>query len=203
MQNGPAECHSGQGPLTIAARRPGAALPGAGRAGYPRAVSAFALSQVLIGLAFLLDLASFQFRDRRYVLVCLAGAATLIGAHFFLLGIHTAAVLGLVAALRFLTAIRWRSKPLLVLFMAVVLVNAALTWSGLLTALATGGSLLATVAPFLNSDRAFRKTMMLASVVWIAHNILAVTPAAIALESFFLLSNLVGYYRHHIRGRQR
>jgi len=45
-------------------------------------VTAFALSQLLIGVAFLMDFASFQFKQQRHVLVCLAIAASLIGMHF-------------------------------------------------------------------------------------------------------------------------
>ena len=66
--------------------------------------------------------------------------------------------------------------------------------------LATLGSLLSTTAAFLAGDRGFRLLMMVSSVVWIGHNVLAWTPAAIALETVFLGSNIVGYYRHYLRG---
>ena len=163
-------------------------------------MSAFVLSQLLIGVAFLIDLASFQFRERCYVLMCLAAAACLIGVHFWLLDAYTAAFLGFLAALRFITALFSRSPLLLMLFLGVVLVNAVLTWVGVMSLLATVGSLISTTAAFLHSDRGFRIMMMIASLFWIAHNAVAQSPAAIALESFFLLSNLVGYYRHHLRG---
>ena len=151
-------------------------------------------------MAFAIDLASFQFRQRRYVLVCLACAACLIGIHFWLLGAYTAAFLGILAAARFVTAIFSRSRVLLALFLGAVLVNSVLTWVGLLSLLATVGSLISTTAAFLHSDRGLRILMMISSVFWVAHNMVAQSPAAIALESFFLLSNLVGYYRHYSRG---
>jgi len=164
-------------------------------------VSDFALSQALIGVAFFVDLASFQFRKRRYVLACLSTAAFLIGLHFWLLETWTAAVLGFIAAVRFLTAMFTSSKRLLVLFLAAVLINAVYSYAGLLTVLATLGSLLSTTAAFLAHDRSFRLCMMAASVIWIVHNVLAATPAAVVLETFFLGSNLVGYYRFYIRRR--
>jgi hypothetical protein len=163
-------------------------------------VSAFELSQLLIAVAFLADMASFQFKQKRQVLMCLAVAASLIGAHFFVLGIYTAAVLGFLAAARFITAIFSNSRQLYLLFMGLVLLNGLLTWAGLLTALATLGALISTTGAFASRDKDFRRIMMLASLVWIAHNVLAATPGAIALEIVFLGSNLLGYYRFYVRG---
>ena len=162
-------------------------------------MSDFVLSQALIGLVFFIDLASFQFRNRRHVLACLGTAAFLIGVHFWLLETWTAAVLGFIASARFLTAMFTSSRRLLFLFLAAVLCNAAWSYSGLLTVLATLGSLLSTMAAFLAADRAFRLGMMASSVIWIVHNILAVTPAAVVLETFFLGSNCFAYYRFYVR----
>jgi len=41
--------------------------------------------------------------------------------------------------------------------------------------------------------------MMIGTLVWIGHNALAGSPAAAVLETFFLGSNLVGYYRYYLR----
>ena len=64
-------------------------------------MSPFELSQLIIGIAFIADMASFQFKQQRHVLMCLAVAACLIGAHFLVLQVYTAAVLGFLAAARF------------------------------------------------------------------------------------------------------
>ena len=163
-------------------------------------MSDFVLSQVLIGFVFFLDIASFQFKQQRHVLMLLAAAAFLIGVHFWLLQLHTAAVLGILASARFLTAIFTNSRKLLLLFLLVVLLSCLLTWAGLLTLLATIGSLCSTVGAFSATDRNFRRLMMLSSLLWITHNLLAHTPAAVILETVFLASNFVGYYRFYIRG---
>jgi hypothetical protein len=163
-------------------------------------VTAFELSQVIIGVAFLADMASFQFRQQRHVLMCLAVAASLIGAHFFVLQVYTAAVLGFLAAARFITAIFSNSKQFYALFMGLVLLNGVLTWGGLLTLLSTLGALISTTGAFASNDRNFRRIMMLASLVWVLHNVLAATPAAVALEVVFLGSNILGYYRFYVRG---
>ncbi len=51
----------------------------------------------------------------------------------------------------------------------------------------------------LASDKRFRELMMLGIAIWIVHNILAGSPGAVVLETFFLGSNLVGYYRFYRR----
>ena len=162
-------------------------------------MSAFALSQLLIGVAFVIDMASFQFRQKRHVLMCLAFAASLIGTHFLLLEIYTAAVLGFVAAARFITALFTQSRRLYLVFVAAVLINAWFTWAGLLSALGTLGALLSTTAAFSGTDQRFRLVMMASSIIWVLHNSLAGSPAALALECVFLGSNMVGYYRFYLR----
>lgn len=166
-------------------------------------LSDFALSQVLIGFALFFNLASFQFRSKRYTLACLTVAVSLIAAHFFLLQVYTAAALAVIAALRFLSAIFWQSKWLMFLFLAMIATSAVLTWAGLLTVLVSVATTISTIGAFRGSDRAFRLVMMAAASIMVAHNILAQSPAAVALELVFLGSNLVGYYRYYIRRKVR
>ena len=54
-------------------------------------------------------------------------------------------------------------------------------------------------AAFASTDKTFRRLMMIASVVWLGHNLLAGSPAALILEAVFLGSNLVAYYRFYLR----
>lgn len=159
-------------------------------------VSDFALSQLLIGVVFVFDLASFQFRKREHVLLCLISASVLIGVHFWLLDAHSAAILVWIAALRFFSSLFSRSRLLLGFFISLVIICGYWTWDGPLTALSVLASLMSTTSAFLAGDRAFRKMMMLASGLWIVHNALAGSPAAVLLEIFFLGGNVVGYLRH-------
>jgi hypothetical protein len=158
-------------------------------------MSAFALSQVLVAFAFAFSVCAFQFSNQRVVRAGLMFATSALAAHFWLLDLHTAAVAAAIAGLRFFIAIFWRNNRLFYLFITLVLINAVVTYTGLLTILASVGTSFATWAAFRQSDREFRVYMMCASTVMISHNLLAHTPAAVALESFFLCSNLVAYYR--------
>ena len=118
-----------------------------------------------------------------------------------LLEAHTAAALGCIAALRFLTAIFTHSRWLLGLFLSLVFANAVWSFAGVITVLATTGAAITTTASFLASDKRFRQLMMLGILVWIVHDIVAGSPGAVVLETFFLGSNLVGYYRFYLRDR--
>ena len=115
-------------------------------------MSDFMLSQILIGIAFCFDLASFQFRDKNKVLVSLACASVFIALHFWLLQAHTAAVITLIAALRFLAATITRSTLLMFVFLGLILGSALSTYAGLLTILVTVSSSLSTWGAFRASD---------------------------------------------------
>ena len=162
-------------------------------------MSDFLLSQLLVGVVFVFDLASFQFREKRHVLACLVFSASLMGVHFYLVEAYTASALGFIAALRFLTAMFTTSRWLLALFLGLVLGNAVLSFDGLVSVLATTGALITTTASFLASDKRFRELMVVGTAVWIVHNALAGSPGAVALEIFFMGSNMVGYYRFYLR----
>jgi hypothetical protein len=157
------------------------------------------LSQILIGIAFCFDLASFQFRDKNKVLVSLACASVFIALHFWLLQAHTAAVITIIAALRFLTATVTRSTLLMFVYLSLILGSALATYAGLLTILVTVSSCLSTWGAFRASDKRFRQVMMITATIMIVHNTLAQTPAGVLLELFFLGSNLVGYYRYYVK----
>ena len=90
---------------------------------------------------------------------------------------------------------RW----LVVLFLAMIVVTAISTYSGLLTILVSLSSTLSTMGAFQSSDRRFRLLLMGSTVLMVLHNLLVFTPAGVFLELFFLGSNLVGYYRHYLR----
>lgn len=162
-------------------------------------MSDFVISQLLVGIVFFFDFASFQFREKRHVLACLVFSAALMGAHFYLVEAYTAAALGFIASVRFLTAMFTSSRWLLGFFLLLVFGNAWLSFDGWITMLATTGAVITTTASFLASDKRFRELMAVGIAVWIVHNVMVGSPGAVALETFFLCSNLLGYYRFYLR----
>ncbi|MGE4291575.1 MAG: YgjV family protein [Desulfovibrio sp.] len=165
-------------------------------------MSAYTLSQLLVLLAIVSDAISFQFRDRKKILLCLFVSVALTAIHFFLLKQPTAALLMLLAAGRYLAGVHSTSRRTMGAFIGLCIATTALTYNGLLSILSCTGSVIHTAGAFCRDDRHLRLTMIVGTLFWIAHNILAKTPGGVVLESLFLCSNLAGYYRHYIRHKR-
>lgn len=159
----------------------------------------FWISQVLVGVAFIFDTVSFQLKERRRILVCLIISSILIGAHFFVLGKTTAGVLVFISTARFLTSYFTTNRRFMFLFMALVPVVLVFTYQSPVSLLASLASLFITWGSFHPTDKRLRQSMMVGTTLWLTHNILVKSPVAAMVELFFLISNLVGYYRFYIR----
>ncbi len=162
-------------------------------------LSAFVVSQILIGIAFVFDIFSFQFKSRKKTLICFVAAASLISAHYFLLGQETAGLIIALSALRFLVSIFSTDKRLKYLFLILVTATGVWTYDEFLDLLAISAGYLATFAVFQPNEKLMRQIMMISSTCVIALNILIFTPAGIFVELFFLGSNLVSYWRFYIK----
>lgn len=88
-------------------------------------MSLFLWSQLVVSLALLLDLLSFQLRDRRRILACLALSCAFNAGHFALLEQWSAASLLLLASVRFLVSI-WLVRRILMWFFMGLACAAAL-----------------------------------------------------------------------------
>jgi hypothetical protein len=165
-------------------------------------VTPFILSQILIGIAFLFDLASFQFNQRKYTLICFVGAASLISAHYFLLGQNTAGFIIALSATRFLASIFSTDVRLKYLFLLLVTVAGILTFDEIFDLLAIAAGYLATFAVFQPNEKLLRKLMMISTVCIITLNIFIFTPVGIVTETFFLSSNLLSYWRFYIKKKE-
>lgn len=162
-------------------------------------MSAFALSQVLAAVAIGFDLLSFQFRERRRIIICLAISCLFIATHFALLGHGTATGLALLAAVRLVAGSVTTSKRVMLVFIVATLTVTGLTFHGLLSVFSGLGSVFGTVGSFCRSDRTLRLVMMGATSLWLVHNWLAGTPMAVLMEALFLGSNILGFYRFYLR----
>lgn len=162
-------------------------------------ISAFLLSQILIGIAFVFDLASFQFKTRKYTLICFMCAASLISAHFFLLGAITAGAVVALSTLRFAVSLFTTNRWVMYFFLLAVTLAGIITLDGYEDILITVALLLSTLASFSLDERRLRHFMMGGTALTIIHNIIIVTPAGILLELFFLGSNLLSYWRFYLR----
>ena len=162
-------------------------------------LSNFVLSQILVGVAICTDIISFQFKERQKIVACLVVSATFISAHFMLLGHWTAALLALLAAVRFASSVFTTSKKVLWIFLTITFVISAVTYGGLLSILGCIATVFTTIAAFSKNDKILRQLMLIGTAIWILHNYLAGSPGAVLMEAIFIGSNLVGYFRYYIR----
>lgn len=166
-------------------------------------MSHFIISQILVGFAIIFDLLSFQFKERKRIVVCLMISCVLISSHFVLLGHWTAACLGLLAAIRFLTGLFSTSKKLMSVFICSSIVVSFVTFAGTLSILSCLGSVFGTTGTFCRNDKQLREFMLIGTCLWLIHNILAASPAAVLMEALFISSNLVGYYRFYLKPKKK
>lgn len=166
-------------------------------------MSPFLLSQILVGIAICFDILSFQFKEKQRIVACLLVSCILISLHFMLLDHWTAACLGLLAASRFTASLFSSSKRLMFFFILTTIVLTAVSYEGLLSLLAGTGGVFGTMASFCREDKHLRQLMAIGTGLWLIHNVLAGSPGAVLMETIFLSSNLVGYFRYYIRPQRQ
>lgn len=162
-------------------------------------MSSFALSQILIGVAFVCDLASFQFKKREITIALFAIASALISAHFFLLDATTAGFVAATSASRHATSIYSTHRYIKYFWIVILIVVGVVTYESVRDLLPITAGIVATFAVFQLNEKLLRILMAFSTSCFIILNVLVFSPAGVALEVFFLASNLVSYYRFYLR----
>ena len=161
----------------------------------------FIASQILVGIALLTDFISFQFKDRKKIVLLLCVSAALISAHYFLLERNTAGVLVFISIIRFITAYFSTRKILMFAIIGLNILGFIFTYPSFLSVIILLALILVTIGVFQKEDKLLRILIMIGTIFMITYDVLIFSPMAIFLESFFLVSNLLGYYRFYIRIR--
>lgn len=147
------------------------------------------------------DFLSFQFKERKKILTCLFFSVILISSHFVLLKQWTAAILMAIATIRYLISIFSTSSKLKYFFCSVSVLAAIFTFCGFISICSCLAAVFQTLATFNKNDKILRQLMIIGTSFWILHNYLIGSPAAVIMETSFLSSNLIGYYRFYYRNR--
>ncbi len=167
------------------------------------AENAFLISQVLIGIAFITDFLSFQFKDRKKIILLLFISVILISSHYFLLGKTTAGILTTISLLRFSIAYFSTKKVWMFVLLGLTLLGFAFTYAEPISFIVLLGLMLITIGTFQGKDQNLRKIMMSGTVLMVIYNALIFSPMAVFLESAFLISNLIGYYRFYVMKKEK
>ena len=158
---------------------------------------AFFASQILAWIAIIADVFSFQFKQRKKLIVFFMIAASCIALHYLLLERYAATAVVSLGIVRFFVAYHstWKYwKYIFIGWFALLTVMFLKDYYDVLIFLAMS---LSTIASFRKDDKSLRLFMMIGTSTTILYNFLVFSPVGILLESIFLLSNIIGYYRHY------
>jgi len=159
-------------------------------------MSLFVISQILAVLALVFGMASFQFKPRKTVLLCIFFCAIFNASHFLVLERYGAGTLIFINSLRFLVAAFFPSRRWMWVFVGLSLIGFAFTWTDIVSLLGLAATLIGT---FKQTDREVRLYLMWVSAFWVVHNLLVGSPVAMLMEAGFLLSNYWGWRRFYPR----
>lgn len=162
-------------------------------------MNSFVASQILVGIAIVFDVISFQLKNRKYILLCLVISGVFISSHFILLKNWTASMLMLVAILRYTLSIFSTSRKLMYFYVLFTIAISFFSYQGSLTILSCLGSSFQTIAAFKKNDKQLRELMIVGTSFWLIHNYLSGSPIAVLMEIIFISSNIAGYYRYYIK----
>lgn len=138
-------------------------------------------------------------RSRRAMLTGQAASAALFTIHYVLLDATTAAALCALVAVQVMVALpENRGVIQRVVFFAtipLILSVAAFTWAGIPTALCALGSSCSALARWQQNTSRMRMIFLVSGALWLAHNIMVMSPTAMAADIFTALGNIRGLWK--------
>jgi glucose-6-phosphate-specific signal transduction histidine kinase len=159
----------------------------------------FLVAQLIGAAAVIIALSVYQFNNRILMLRLNVFAALLYAISFYLLGAPTGAAMNFIGSGRcyVFTKVKPAKKNVWVLFVFILVsvIATALTWQGYLSLLAMGGSILSAVAFWQNDPKMIRTLALLIPPLWFSYNALVGSYPGMFVESFNLVSILIGRYR--------
>lgn len=162
---------------------------------------AFFASQILASFAIIADVFSFQFKERKKIIIFFMIAATCIGLHYLLLERYAAASIIAIWIVRFFVSYHRTDTYLIYVFTVIFAWVTYLFYKDIYDIIIFIWITFVTLWVFQKNDKHLRQFMMCGTSCVIVYNFLIFSPVWVLLESIFLWSNLIGYYRHYIKKR--
>lgn len=162
---------------------------------------AFLASQILAGIAIIADVCSFQFKERKKIILFFIIAAVCIWLHYLLLERYSAAAIIAVGIVRFFVSYHKTDSYLIYVFTFLFAGITYLLYKDIYDIIIFIGITFVTIWVFQKNDKYLRQFMMCGTSCIILYNFLIFSPVGVLLETIFLGSNAVGYYRYYIKKR--
>ncbi|MFA6551550.1 MAG: YgjV family protein, partial [Patescibacteria group bacterium] len=152
-----------------------------------------------ITIAMGFDFLSLQYKKREYTFLCLIVSASLISAHYFLLGKIAAGVIVSISVLRFIACYFTTNKKYLFIFIALNTISLFFTYKDLTDLIIYIGLIIFIVGNFQEDNKLMRKLMMGGTSLIVLYNAIIFSPMGVVAEGSFLISGLIGYYRFYVK----
>lgn len=162
----------------------------------------FLFSQIFAGIATISNLLSFQFKERKHIILFFLISVSCIAIHYILLWRIAAATVLWLSILRFFIAYKSTSKYWMYIFIWAFTLSTLFLFKDSYDFILLLASSLITIAAFQKNDLYLRIWMMVGTTVFILYNLLIWSPVGVLLESVFLWSNFIWYYRHHVKKKK-
>lgn len=159
----------------------------------------FFASQILASFAIIADVFSFQFKERKKIIIFFMIAASCIGLHYLLLERYAAAAIIALWIVRFFVSYHRTDKYLIYIFTVLFALVTYVFYKDVYDLIIFAWITFVTIWVFHHDDKHLRQLMMCGTSCIILYNFLIFSPVWVVLESIFLWSNIVWYYRHYIR----
>jgi hypothetical protein len=169
----------------------------------PDLTLSFIISQVAITIAIGFDFLSLQYKKRQYIFLCLIASASLISAHYFLLGKIAAGVIVSISVLRFITCYFTTNKKYLFIFISLNTISLFFTYKDLTDLIIYVGLIIFIIGNFQEDNKLMRKLMMGGTSLIVLYNAIIFSPMGVVAESSFLISGIIGYYRFYVKNNEK
>ena len=159
----------------------------------------FLASQIFAGVAIVSDIISFQFKDRKKIIIFFMISAFTIAIHYFLLERYVAGWLLMLWIIRFFISYHSTKKYWIYIFTALFGLTTYILFKDIYDIIIFIGITFITIWVFQENDKFLRLFMMCWTISILTYNVLVFSPVGVLLEAIFLSSNLVWYYRHYLK----
>ncbi len=162
----------------------------------------FLLAQFFGIIGLILEIITFQFKNRKTILVLLMLWTIFWAVHFYFLQELVSAWILIWSALRLLTAFllnkEWKVFKISGYFFIIsTIIITGIFYKNYIDILALIAWLTAVIASFQKQDKSLRIWSMISTFVWLIISILVWTPISILASTTFLISNMIGYRRFY------
>ena len=161
----------------------------------------FIISQILVFCAICIDYISFQFKDRKKILLLLSFSSLLIAIHYLMLQETTAFIFEVFILVAFLVSAHTHNKKVMIFFLIVFILPLIFNYTSYYDIIIFLGVYIALIAKFQKNDKTIRILTMIGTLFVIVYNAIIFTPFGVLFELIYLVSNCIGYCKFYIKNK--